>query len=307
MVLEHIFPVFALLLLGIVCKKTGLTDEAFLQAADRLIYYLFFPVLLFWKIGSAPQSLAAQSLNFYLAAVCAVLLVYVLSILCILFLKVPAFQAGAFSQSSYRFNTYVGMALINSIMGEAGIAKFGILIGAVIPIINILAVSTLIWFSKGGGSLSARLRICVRTILKNPLILGCAAGMIYARWINTFPAFIENTLSLATSATLPLALISVGAGLTFATMKRYARLSSVAAVLKLLVLPATGYILMRKFGVGAEDMALGMLFFALPTSTAVYVLSSQLESDTAYASSAIALSTLLSFFSLTAVVWLFHA
>jgi hypothetical protein len=38
-----------------------------------------------------------------------------------------------------------------------------------------------------------------------------------------------------------------------------------------------------------------MIFFALPTSPAIIVLSSQLNSDTKFASAAIVLSTLLSF------------
>ena len=48
-----------------------------------------------------------------------------------------------------------------------------------------------------------------------------------------------------------------------------------------------------------------MLFFALPTSPAIIVLSSQLNSDTEFASGAIVLSTLLSFFSMSAVLMTF--
>jgi len=42
-----------------------------------------------------------------------------------------------------------------------------------------------------------------------------------------------------------------------------------------------------------------MIYFTLPTSTALYILSSQLSSDTQLASAAIALSTMLSFISLS--------
>jgi predicted permease len=42
-----------------------------------------------------------------------------------------------------------------------------------------------------------------------------------------------------------------------------------------------------------------MIYFTLPTSTALYILSAQLNSDTQLASAAIALSTILSFFSLS--------
>ena len=48
-----------------------------------------------------------------------------------------------------------------------------------------------------------------------------------------------------------------------------------------------------------------MLFFTLPASPATIVLSSQLNSDTEFASAAIVLSTLLSFFSLSVVLLTF--
>ena len=53
MVFASLFPVFALLLLGHLLKRFGLTNEAFLNTSDRLIYFIFFPMLLFWKIGGA--------------------------------------------------------------------------------------------------------------------------------------------------------------------------------------------------------------------------------------------------------------
>jgi predicted permease len=307
MIIQHLFPVFALIFLGAALKQRRMTDAAFLATTDRLVYYIFFPVLLFWKIGAAPHTFAPAAVRFYLAVVIAVAAVYVLSALYIWLLKVPDFQAGAFSQSCYRFNTYVGMAIILSVMGEGGVAQFGILIGVVIPIINVLAVATLIWFSGQPGNWRRRLRMTTLSILTNPLVLGCAAGLLYARWVNFFPRFIDNTLSLGASLTLPLALISVGGSLTPRNLARHFRLASTGAVFKLVLLPVAGYGTMRLLGVTGDFMTMGMLFFALPTSTAIYVLSSQLGSDTEFASAAIMLSTGLSFFSLSAVLWWMHA
>jgi predicted permease len=42
-----------------------------------------------------------------------------------------------------------------------------------------------------------------------------------------------------------------------------------------------------------------MIFFCLPTSTAIYVLSSQMNSDTELASASIVVSTLFSFVTLS--------
>ena len=142
MVLNNLFPVFALLLFGHLLKRVGLTHDAFLKTADKLIYYIFFPALLFWKIGAAASDQVGDP-GLYKAAICAVVSVYVISSLYIKVFSVPAYQAGSFSQSCYRFNTYIGMAVILNALGEDGARQFSILIGLIIPIINILAVSTL--------------------------------------------------------------------------------------------------------------------------------------------------------------------
>jgi len=77
-----------------------------------------------------------------------------------------------------------------------------------------------------------------------------------------------------------------------------------ATLLKLLVLPVSGYIMFRLFQVSGTSFKVGMIFFCLPASTAIYVLSSQLKSDTELASSAILVSTLLSFISLSVALLL---
>lgn len=303
MILQHLFPVFALLLFGVVLKQTGMINAVFSQTSDRLIYYFFFPLLLFWKIGAAPQVFSTDAIRFYASVFIAVMTLYLLSLAGIRLLRVIDFQAGAFSQSCYRFNTYVGMAVIYSVLGEPGVAQFGVLIGMIIPLINILSVLTLTWFSNGSSSWGQRLRLSSTSIIKNPLILGCLAGILYALRVNTFPAFIENTFRLAGSVTLPLALISIGGSLTLTDLKQHFPRALAASVLKLAVLPLCGFWLMRALAVPQQLISMGLIYFALPTSTAVYVLSGQLGSDKQFASAAIVLSTALSFISLSIVLW----
>jgi hypothetical protein len=299
-VLNGLFPVFALIILGRLLKQYGLTDDTFLKTSDRLVYYILFPAMLFWKIGGA-RSDGGIPWNFCLAAICAVLILYGVSLLFIR-LAVSDFEAGSFSQSCYRFNTYIGMAIILNSLGEEGVRNFGIMVGFVIPIINVLAVLTLIWFSGRKFAGGERIRLTARAVISNPLILACLAGMVYARWVNVFPVFIDNALRLTTTAALPLALISIGGALTFDTLRNYFKLSLAAALHKLILLPVMGYLCMKYFQVTGIPFKAGMIFFALPASTAIYVLSSQLNSSTELASAAIVLSTILSFVSLSVVL-----
>jgi predicted permease len=298
MVLDNLFPVFALLLIGHLLKRFGITHDAFLKTADKLIYYIFFPVLLFWKIGGAASDLIGDP-GLYKAAICAVVSVYVLSSLYIKLFKVPAYQAGSFSQSCYRFNTYIGMAVMLNALGEEGARQFSILIGLIIPIINILAVSTLSWYSEKKVSFPQRMVLTAKALISNPLIIACIAGLAYWKFMGGFPVFIDNTFRLASFVTLPLALFSIGGALTLGTMKNYFKLSLVASLFKLVILPLSGYLFLNAFDATGISFRVGMLYFTLPTSPALYILSSQLSSDTQLASAAIALSTLLSVISLS--------
>jgi predicted permease len=301
MVLNSLFPVFALILLGQLLKRFGLTNEVFLKTADKLIYYIFFPALLFWKIGAASSEHFGDP-GLYKAAICAVVSIYVLSSLYLCLFKVPAFQAGSFSQSCYRFNSYIGMAIMLSAVGEEGARQFGILIGIIIPIINILAVTTLSWFSEKKVSLSQRLGLITKALISNPLILACIAGMGYWKIIGVFPVFIDNTFRLAAFVALPLALFSIGGALTLGRIRNHLKLSLVACMFKLVILPIVGYLFLNAFNVAGIFFKVGMIYFTLPTSTALYILSSQLSSDTQLASASIALSTILSFVSLSAAL-----
>ncbi len=297
-IVNTLFPVFALIVLGNLLKHYKLTDEKFLKTSDSLVYFIFFPILLFWKIGGA-SSAAGISGGLYLAAICAVVTIFILSSISIKLFNISDYQAGSFSQSCYRFNTYIGMAIIINAMGEAGVRYFGVLIGFVIPIINVIVVSTLIWFSGKRFTPPERIRFTARALVSNPLILGCIAGIAYSRSIGSFPVVLENTFRLMSMVTLPLALLSIGGALSFTGLKNHIKVSIIAAVFKLCILPVAGYIFLKAFNVTDIPFKVGMIFFTLPTSTALYILSSQLNSDTELASSSIVLSTILSFLSLS--------
>ena len=297
-ILNSLFPVFGLLILGGILKRWNITNDIFLKTSDKLIYFIFFPVMLFWKIGSAPSEIGSNG-GLYLAAISAVAIVFILSTLSIKVFRINSYQAGSFSQSCYRFNTYVGVAIVLNALGDEGIQYFGILIGLIIPIINVLVIIILIWHSGKDYTPRDRLKYTMKALVSNPLILGCLAGILYSKTINTFPVFLDNTFSLMSMITLPLALLSIGGALTFQSVKSHFRVSLIASVFKLLILPLVGYTLLNYWQVTGIAFKTGMIFFTLPTSTALYVLSAQLNSDTNLASSSIVLSTMLSFLPLS--------
>lgn len=297
-ILNTLFPLFALLTLGKLLKLKNITTDSFLKTADKLVYYIFFPVMLFWKVGGSTTG-KDSSAGLCLAAFLAVVFVFTASLIYIRKGGVDSFGAGSFSQASYRFNTYIGMAIVVTVLGEEGVRHFGVLIGFLIPSINVMAVSVLVWYARKNLAVGEKVLFFIRALVSNPLILGCAGGILVSRAGLAFPGFINNTFALVSSVTLPLALISIGGTLSFKGVAQHGRQALAASMFKLVALPLTGFVFLKGFGVAGVPFKTGMIFFCLPTSTALYVLSAQLNSDLELASTAIMMSTLLSFFSLS--------
>jgi len=300
-ILDSVLPVFLLIALGALLRRRGLTDHAFLAAGDRLIYFVFFPLLLFWKIGGAPAPEAAPW-RLWAAGAGAIVGMWLLTLLLIALLRIPPARAGSFSQAAYRFNTYVALAVVFNAQGDAGAARLGELLAVAIPLCNVLAVMTLIWFSRRPADHGARTRLTLLALVRNPLILGCAAGMLWSRLLPPWPTAVDNTLRLASSLTLPLALLSIGGSLTFAGLRGRLGTAALATLLKVAVLPLLGWWALRLAGVTGPDALTAMLFFAMPASTAMYVLARQLDGDGDLSSAIIVLSTLASFVSLSLVL-----
>jgi len=299
-IINSVFPVFVLILVGIILKKINFTTDKFLIVSDKLVYYILWPAMLFWKIGG--QSISNYTdFSIAYATASAVIVLFLLSTLFIVLYKVKKFDSGTFSQSCYRFNTYIGIAVILNSLGEQGLIPLGLIITFVIPIVNFFSVSILIWFSGEHFSTKSQIKITVLSIIKNPLIIACASGLLFSLSGLEFPIFLHNSFSLISSAALPLALISIGGSFTLGKFSDYLSLSLFASVFKLLLFPSIGFIFLSFFNVTGISYKVGMIFFALPTSTAIYALSSQLNSNTNLASSTIVISTALSLISLSVI------
>jgi predicted permease len=185
------------------------------------------------------------------------------------------------------------------------VARFGIIISMAIPFINLLAVSTLVWYSQASYSGAQKAKLAFRALLANPLILSCLAGIAWAHSGLELPLFLRRSLALAGGLSLPLALLSIGGSLALDKLKGRVALSLLSCLLKLVVLPLVGWGLLTLAGVQGLSLAVAMVFLALPTATSAYILSTQMKSDADLAGAAIVLTTLVSFFSLSAVLMLF--
>jgi len=296
-VLTSLLPVFLIIICGYGLKKSKFPGDQFWPGAERLVYYILFPALLF-------SSSAGASWEFYSVAsmVWAILAtMFIMSGLLLILRPRLTKKDAAFTsvfQGSIRFTSYIGLAAAFSLFGKEGLYLAAVLITVLIPLVNVLSIMVLVRY---GGQEGGWYWIFT-TVIKNPLIIACLAGMLINLLGFQLPAVVENLATILGKGSLPLGLLAVGASLQITAMKKTGPEIIYACLLKLILLPALMWVTCTLIGVDNLSTAVAVLFAALPGSPLSYILAKQLGGDTKLMSSIIAIQTGVSMISLPIII-----
>jgi malonate transporter and related proteins len=283
-----ILPIFALILLGFGLKRWTRVRDEFWRDLEHLIYFVFFPALLFHTLSHAEIDFAAAT-PMLLTGVVYTLIGMGLGYLSkYLFNDPPKVFASAF-QCSFRFNSYVGLAVAGALHGKPGIAAIGLLMGFLVPMANVAAVSLLARHGEGKW---------LGSVLGNPLILATAGGVAFSLAGLRLPALLDHTLELLARASLPLGLMAVGAGIRLTGLDHARGHLWYGVTVKLLVLPAIAWGIALAFGLTGLWFQTAILLAALPHSTVAYVLAVRMGGDGQVTAAQVTATTLLSMFTL---------
>lgn len=287
-----ILPIFALILLGWGIHRRAGLSEAFWRDLEKLIYYVFFPALLFHSLSHARIDFAAAWPTLVTGILFTLVGMALGWLSKYLFADPPPVFAAAF-QCSFRFNSYIMLAVAGALHGKEGIAAVGLLMGFLVPMANVAAVTVLARHGEGNG---------FQEIVGNPLILATAGGVAFSLAGLRLPGLADALLELLARASLPLGLIAVGAGLRFDALSHARGHLWYGVTVKLLVLPLVAWGVARAFGLTGMWFETAILFAAQPVSTVAYVLAVRMRGDGRIIAAQIALTTLLSMLTLPA--WL---
>ncbi|MCY1288397.1 auxin efflux carrier [compost metagenome] len=292
-------PVFAMLFLGILLKRLGQIDGAFINTASALVFNVSMPVMLFLAILHADLDTALQPAvlgYFALATLAGFLLVWGWALW-----RVPRAERGVYVQGAFRGNNgIIGLALATSLYGDYGLSLGGVLSGVVILTYNSLAVLVLEFYNPAGKADPWSL---LKGILRNPLILGVLAAIPLAYWQIRLPAWLATSGEYLAQLTLPLALICIGGTLSLASLRASSGLAIGASLMKMIWLPLLATL--GAFACGFRGAELGILFlyFASPTAAASFVMARAAGGNAELAAAIIVITTLVA--ALTTNIGLF--
>lgn len=301
LVITALLPVFLLIVLGFVLKRTLLRLETQWHGLERLTYYVLFPVLLIQTLVKADLSQVP------VAGVGGALLLSLLlmSLLCLALrplLARCAIDGPAFTsifQGATRWQTYVALAVSVNLYGDTGLALASVAMVAIIPLVNVLSVSVLAHYASPEKQ---SVRAILMTVVRNPLIWACAIGLALNILHLPLPRIWHEVADALGRSSLAIGLLVTGAGLQLAGMFRPSLAASVAVFLKLALMPVLAIALALWFGLSGSNLAIVAVCSAVPASSSAYVLARQMGGDAPLLAQIITLQTILAAFTMPIVI-----
>lgn len=289
---QLLFPDFSLIACGyLVCRFTALNRTVW-EPVEQLVYYLFFPVLLFYSIVKSPLDLRAASplvgATLALAAT-GIALAYLLPHLPGLRRYMPSRLHAASAQVGFRFNSFIGLALVERVAGAPGVQLLALLIGVCVPLFNTAAVWPMARHAQ---------RSFGRELARNPLIIATVLGLCAALAELRIPVWLEPTVARLGAASLALGLMAAGAGLQLAALGKARVLALSVLGIRHLALPLAAAAWAWVFSLPALHATVLLAFAALPTASSAYVLATRMGYDGPYVAALVTASTLLGVLSI---------
>lgn len=291
-VIAALLPVFLLIVLGFVLKRTLMRLDTQWHGLERLTYYVLFPVLLVQTLVRADLSqvpVAGVGGALFLA-------VLLLSLLCLAlqpWLSRAGIDGPAFTsifQGATRWQTYVALAVAGKLFGDHGLALASVAMVAIIPLANVFSVSVLAHYASTEKRSAGAI---VMTVATNPLIWACIIGLGLNVTHFPLPKLWHDVADALGRSSLAIGLLVTGAGLHLKGMFRPSLAASLAVFLKLVAMPVIAVALAVLFGLTGTSLAVVTACSAVPTSSSAYVLARQMNGDAPLLAQIITLQTIL--------------
>lgn len=287
-ILNGVIPVFLVVAMGALTRRLGWMDGPFARQLNRLIFYVAVPALLLRVLGAdRGGSLSAGVL---IAVIVATVLVTGAGVVAAWMLRVPRERFGVLVQAAGRGNlVFMAFPVLYAAGGDAALRVAALLAAVLIPLQNLLAVAAL------GAATGRRGWRLVSIVLLNPIVLGVAAGLVWAAAEIDAPRVVDTFLELLGSIAMPGALLAVGAQLELEDVRMWLGEVTLASLLKLVVCPAIGLAGLSLLGVTGTERFVAVLLLAAPTAVASAVVAQEMGGDVRYAGAMVVTSTLGAF------------
>ena len=306
-----VLPLIICMAAGYLFRRTKLVDEGFCRKCNTFCFKTFLPLMIFMNVYNSDLESAVQPGAFLFAAA-AVLVIFAAAFLIIprIVRKGSVDSAGSpvsaasrqavLIQCIFRSNFVIfGYQVVANVYGAGEAAVASVMAAIVVPLYNVLAVITLEYFTNSKNGL----RPVILGIIKNPLIIGAVAALLFKLSGLTLPAPLHTGLSDMAGMATPLALVVLGGTFHFDALRRNAGALAIGTLGKIVVPPLVMVPIAAALGFRDANLLSLVIVFASPAAVNSYTMAAAYGHDPELAGQLVVVTSVLSMVSVFG--WIF--
>ncbi len=270
-----------------------------MQGAGNFTFKLALPAMLFYEVYRQDIHNTFDPELILFAVITIIIIAVAAGVLCF-FIFPELKRASACAHTIFRTNfALLGLPLILSMFGDAGGAPGSLLLAVSIPTYNILAVTMLTVMNPDHtGKLNLDFKKILIGIITNPLIIAVVLGLAFSLLGIGLPTVLDKSVSYLAGASIPVALVVLGASTGARKLWSNIRFISIVTVIKLIAVPLV--VMTAAVLLGFRGAELGSLFilFGTPTAVSSFVMAKNLGSDAELTGQILLMTTICATFTI---------
>jgi predicted permease len=286
---NNILPILLVASVGFVVQKLLKLDP---RPLSQITFYVLSPALVFTLLISAGID-GGQVLTILAFSAAVVLITIGVSYVLSRTFGLGGKQAAAFILTTSFMNAgNYGLSVNQFAFGELGLAFASIYYVASLMMTN----SAGVYIASVGGSSAIQ---ALKGLAKVPAVYAIPLALIFRALNVTIPLPISRPLDLLSLATIPAMLLLLGMQIARTGIPPNRKLLGASAAIKLLVAPLIALLISPLFGFEGLVRDVGILQSAMPTAVMTTIIAIEYDTEAAFVTGAVLVTTLLSPFTLT--------
>lgn len=273
--INAVLPLLITMALGYMARRMGMLGDEEIIKLNNAAFFFLMPALMFNSIYTADLSTALNPKLLVFISL-SLIVIYLLSLFAARRCTDDEKKQSVVLLGIYRANgPLLGLSLVKSLVPNADISAAAVLITLAATINNILAVLCMSMYAGEKRSAADVLR----AIVKNPMLIGSALGLVFAYYGWRLPVFAERVVSDLSNMSSPLLLFLLGAFFKFEGVGKFGRELSLTCAARLLLVPAVFLPLGWLLGFRGVEFAGLIGALASPAAVTSFTMAQQMGAD----------------------------
>jgi predicted permease len=202
-------------------------------------------------------------------------------------------------QSSTRWNGFIALPVLAKLYGDEGVALVAVIIGALVPVANIMAVAVV---AQNAAARRLTARETAYVVFRNPFIWATGSGTGYQFRAYSHLSAGDDQHGMLGAAAIGSGLLMVGAGLSTHEAIRPSPAVWLGTGLKLFGTPLLVTLWSLATGISGTAFVACIVCASVPTAMSAYVLARQMGGDAPLVAATVMMQTVVSFFSIPLMI-----